>query len=718
MIRHGKPLRSLILNCRAASAVRSIYIPPRTSSRAATVEAPSEAALAQFEAIAKAQEQAPQQRPVGRPRGGRHRRTIAPARAAQAELNKKLVQVEQLTKSLEQEVRLREDQALQNEKLAQLEREKQIGEEDIDAVLGVIDEPRRSVAAIGDGSTDVARLKTSLFESSVSTDLPAAIADRLSPAALTMYTADERRQDWKALVANLQEHSYGLAGVSSSDFSYFLKAVPLSQRADVLPVLHEMASDAEIKLNKRAFDLTMAAYAHRGDVRTVTAFMDQMRADGIQPDAYTYGHLLKAHGKRRDLAASVTVLKQMQIEGVPPSLPLYTTLMHTCIKVQDYAQAFEVFDMMKFLGTSTNPDRAVYSSVIYAAAKTYNIERALDLYREMCDRGIEPDVDTYANLIYTCARAKKTHVRAWELLVEMRERGLKPNRNILNQMLYLCGATGELSFARAIFRQLCTSRDTYPDAFSLTCLLTTYANYNPGVFSPVLATAVGPKLRAAFFFNMDSHTDAPAEMIPPFLPQPMLLNKLQVLAESRALFKFFKDMKYSDSDSKFDLINDRTVYAYLTVPDKLTNEEEFMFRWRAETCVARVDAADQRTPRTHHLYTLAISSFARNQWSYEAARGLWVSRGEWRRHATGTYRLHMTPEQRRNSDFLFARGMVAYLARTERVQDALDVVVSSAGQFAWRAPHVQPLMEAAQAIEDKETLRQLRGIVAKTHRRS
>lgn len=715
MIRHGKPLRSFILNCRSPSASRSIYLPPRAPSRTTTPEAPSEAALAHLEAIAKSQQQT-SQRPTGRPRGGRHRRIIAPTRITQNDLNKKLAQVEQLTRSLEKEVRFREDQALQNEKLAQLAREKQVGEEDIDAVLDEIDGP--PMTAIGAGSTDVTQLKTSLFESPVSTDLPPSIVDRLSPAALTMYTADERRQDWKALVANLQQHPYGLVGVSSADFSYFLKTVPLAQRTDVLPVLHEMASEADIKLNKHAFDLTMAAYAHKGDVSTVTAFMDQMRATGIQPDAYTYGHLLKAYGKRRDLATSVAVLKKMQAEGVSPSLPLYTTLMHTCIKVHDYAQAFEVFDMMKFLGTSTNPDRAVYSSVIYAAAKTYNIERALDLYREMCDRGIEPDVDTYANLIYTCARSKKTHVRAWELLVEMRERGLEPNRNILNQMLYLCGATGELSFARAIFRQLCMSRDTYPDAFSLTCLLNTYANYNPGVFSPVLATAVGPKLRAAFFFNMDSHTDAPSEMIPPFLPQPMLLNKLQVLAESRALFTFFKDMKYNDNENKFDLINDRTVYAYLAVSDKLANEEEFMFRWRTETCVAQVDANDRRTPRTHHLYTLAITAFARNQWSYEAARGLWVSRGEWRRHANGMYRMRMTPEERVHSDFLFARGMVGYLARTERVQDALDVVVSSASQFAWRAAHVQPLMEAAQKIEDEDSLRRLRGIISKTHRKN
>lgn len=647
------------------------------------------------------------------------------------------MQLERFTNAIKKEIEIRDEQKVQAEKLKEAEKTKQIDEEE--AVDGIMD-----FLELPEGKEDMAmaaahrkklpesleEMKTTLFElPEASSLLPAAITERVGRQAIMQHISAANHQDWKALVSKLQET--GLSGVAEEDFSKLVYKVPLDQRADVLPQLHEMAWEAGIPLSKLVYDNTMAGYAHRGDTKTVRAFMEQMTADGLEPDAYTYGHLLKSLGKHKDLVSSVKALREMQLANIAPTLPLYTTLLQTCIKAKDYNQAFEVFDMLKFLGTNVHPDCEVYNSVIFAAAKTNNLERAMDLYREMQNNGVQPNVDTYATMIYTCSRNEKLHVRAWETLIEMYDRGIEPNRKILNHMLYLCGSTGELSFARAIFRQLCTNIETYPDSFSLTCLLKAYANYKPGFFSPVLSTAVGPKLRAAFFFNTDIAARVKADITPPLLPAPMLSSVAQVLAESRAVFNFYKDLTIKPdgkdgNESEWQkktravtraLINPHTVYAYLDIPCKLNHEAEFRWRWTHETTVAVVanpttGVPDTRTPRNNYMYTLAINAYAQHGWTQVHAQGLWESRGEWRRNPNSIYRTAMTPEERANSDFKFAQAMVAYLSKVNLLEDAVDIVKSTTKQFKWRKAHLLPVLDAAQAIEDEKTLHTLKGIIA------
>lgn len=733
MIRQGVSLRGVCFSNLPIQLRRSIYISSRGNSRRGPStttasldnDSSSSSLLSQFEKLdfsLNTPSSTAQQNQSNYRARGRSRRRISATKQEQAEIDRKLVQIERFTNALRKEIEHKDEISVQQDKLKEVEKvnvNAPVDDKVLDDIMELMELPEGGKST-GVPTQSIENMKTSLFElPSENSKLPVLVTERLGSSTVAKYLAASNYQDWVGLVENINKET-GLAGVTEEEFSRLVYAVPLDQRAQVLPLLHEMAWDANIPLSKRVYDNTMAGYAQRGDTKTVKAFLDQMQASGLQADSYSYGHLLKSLGKNHDLKSSVKVLRQMQSEGVPASLPLYTTLLQTCIKVNDFDQAFDVFDMLKFLGTDIHPDRAVYNSVIFAAAKTHNIERVLDLYREMTNKGILPDADTYSNLIYACARSERTHVRAWELLIEMYDKGIPPSRKTLNTMMYLCGATGELSFARAIFRQLCATPESYPDSFSFNCLLTAYANFKPGYFSPVLSTAVGPKLRAAFFYNMDIPSSVPAAITPPLLPYPMLSTVQQVLAESRAMFMFYKDMMNNNGgQQEVKLINDRTVYAYLTIPCKLNNEAEFRHRWTTETCVAAVTnpgdvnaGLDTRTPRNHHMYTLAISAYAQHGWTHSHAKGLWESRGEWRRNPDSVYRKSMSPSQRQSSDFIFAQRMAAYLAKVGMIEDAVDIVKSTAKQFCWRKGHVQPLLDVANEIEDDKSLRVLNGIVA------
>lgn len=92
-----------------------------------------------------------------------------------------------------------------------------------------------------------------------------------------------------------------------------------------------------------------------------------------------------------------------------------------------------------------------------------------------------------------------------------------------------------------------------------------------------------------------------------------------------------------------------------------------------------------RVPRTAHMYDVLISGHSKNQWSYEKAKGVWESRGEWRRNPFSTYRQQLDQEKRAKADFSFARRMVEFLARDKKLEDAVDLVRSSTKQFVWKS---------------------------------
>lgn len=554
-----------------------------------------------------------------------------------------------------------------------------------------------------------------LFEKQLS--LPEPVLERIGNTnAVTLLASEE--PNWGTVVKALYDDPRQVRDMEVKDVDQLIAMIPLDQRAELMPVMHEMMAESGVEPSKLTLDLTMAAYADRGLPVVVDSFMDELRARGFKPDDFTFGHVIKAYSKTNDLRACVRTLRQMQREGVEqPSKRVTTNLLQTCIKVGDFKQAEEIFSMMKYLSAETQPDRRVYNSMLLAAAKQHNVDRVLDLYREMTTRPIdplEPDMETLLTLIYACARDKKTHLQAWQYVLELQERKFPVTRKLINTLLYLCGSTGELSFARALFRQLCLHESSYPDSYAINCLLKAYVNYTPGFFSPVLTTTLGNQIRSAFLMSTSVKDESfdPHKM-PPFLSIPMLRNSQQAIWESRAIFAFFKE-------NHPDLLNDKIVLNYLAVPAHLGNLAEFRARYQEQTYLedsATNTATPKATPgimsRNHYVYDLAIKacsnvSAADPKNTLEFASEMWANRGKWRKTPNFT---NMSKQDRFQSDFLFARGMITTLANAGEINDAIDLLKSSIKQFNWKHHHIQPLINKLMQLDDTTSLATIRRLI-------
>lgn len=89
-----------------------------------------------------------------------------------------------------------------------------------------------------------------------------------------------------------------------------------------------------------------------------------MRKAGLQPDVRIYSMLLSTYGKAGRLTASLAVLKQMRKEGVKPNGHVYAGLMEACVVARQPGVAQDIFAQMTAQGLL--PDAVTYTLLIRA----------------------------------------------------------------------------------------------------------------------------------------------------------------------------------------------------------------------------------------------------------------------------------------------------------------------------------------------------------------
>lgn len=560
-------------------------------------------------------------------------------------------------------------------------------------------------------STGDKKSESRLFSSSRKGLLPSSIQKKISPSQAVQLLVAE--STWPEKISLLQNNG-GFSGVPVEDVGRFLHQIPLDVRALNVERLEEMVNEAGITLSASVTDALMAGYAQNGSPENVERLV-ALDSSSVSP--FTFGHLAKAYFKTRNIDEVGRVLDRMNEKGLAPTLPIYTTVIQACIQNRQYKRALKIFDNLKYMAVKTQPDVKLYNAMMLAASKERNINKVLDLFREMTSRAVDPlipDAESYNTLVYACSRDEKTQLQAWKYFIEMLDAGLSTGRHTMNALLYLCASTGELLLTRALFKQLCLRPESYPDGFALNCLFTAYSRYNPSTLSTVLESPYGPKIRSKVVIQTANDTPNPA-MMPPMLPLTILSPEM-ILAESAALVQFFSEkapqtlwvQKKASAST-----NSPVLFNFVHLPAKLGNFEEYKRRYLAHT-FSWVENKDTETktidtpvqlaiPRDTDVYRQALLA-ATDARDLDFARQVWEERGAWRH--TPAFRM-LPKEKRDTSDVRFARDMVKAFAACGEVENALRLVMSSCKYFRWRRVHLQPLIDICIEHEDFASLKEI-----------
>ncbi|XP_058769323.1 putative pentatricopeptide repeat-containing protein At1g26500 [Vicia villosa] len=121
--------------------------------------------------------------------------------------------------------------------------------------------------------------------------------------------------------------------------------------------------------------------------------------DWIKPDGVSYKHLISGFCEKGDLIEASKIWNLMVDEGFVPDVDAVEKFMETFFKVNQFGEALKLFEAMRLkrmdeLGVST------YRLVIKWLCKKGMMNRAHEVFDEMCERGILVDSLTLGYVVY------------------------------------------------------------------------------------------------------------------------------------------------------------------------------------------------------------------------------------------------------------------------------------------------------------------------------
>lgn len=194
-----------------------------------------------------------------------------------------------------------------------------------------------------------------------------------------------------------------------------------------------------------------------------------------------FNSLANAAGRLDSLERALEVLPLMTKHGVSPTAVTYTELLHVCRRVntrESVLRAEKLFDQMKRVGGMLEPDTRAYNAMlgIAAHAKPVQAERAVAFFEEMRDKHYQPDIYTYANLIYACSRSTYHYAQTFEYFAAALAQGFKADLHLYNILLNSCanGGKGDVANALHVF-QLMEAQGVQRDKYSYNTMLNVLA---------------------------------------------------------------------------------------------------------------------------------------------------------------------------------------------------------------------------------------------------
>ena len=151
-----------------------------------------------------------------------------------------------------------------------------------------------------------------------------------------------------------------------------------------------------------------------------------MQLSNIEPSSVTYGILIKAYGFANQLDNAFNAFIKMKESNLQPNDVTYGCLLDACIKNRKLDKALTVFEDMKKDNIVMNS--IIYTTLIKGYAQSYKLDEALKLYEEMKqNKQIAPtNVITFNSLIDCCVRCNNS-AKAVEIFTEMKERKVSPD---------------------------------------------------------------------------------------------------------------------------------------------------------------------------------------------------------------------------------------------------------------------------------------------------
>mmetsp|Transcript_89631 Transcript_89631/g.159154 ORF Transcript_89631/g.159154 Transcript_89631/m.159154 type:complete len:1023 (-) Transcript_89631:143-3211(-) len=219
---------------------------------------------------------------------------------------------------------------------------------------------------------------------------------------------------------------------------------------------------SSLKMTVSLYSLQMKVYAHSGMYSQACDLYDQIRADGVEPDAMMYGCLMKfavecnrtdllneisqkvpsldiqhymflirSAGQQFNVERALELFQQLKDSGLKPDVAAYNCVLDVCVKAGNIRQAHLLVKEMRQLNMV---DIITYNTLLKGFCSKGDFSGAKKVLQEIQDAGMKPNDVSYNSLINTAVSSGKFD-QAWDIVSEMEKKGIDPDRYTISIML-------------------------------------------------------------------------------------------------------------------------------------------------------------------------------------------------------------------------------------------------------------------------------------------
>lgn len=170
-----------------------------------------------------------------------------------------------------------------------------------------------------------------------------------------------------------------------------------------------------------AYSVMFTALGRARRAHDIRPLVDEMRANGVEFSAVTWGCLLNAYSNAKDVAAMFRVLDEMRASGLQPRHLEYGIVMAACARVGDRERVASLLKEME--AASIRPDLGHLTSLVVSCSRGKEEAQAREALAEIRRRGLRPDVVAYTGLM-GCLSGPEALVKAEAIVAEMEAAGV------------------------------------------------------------------------------------------------------------------------------------------------------------------------------------------------------------------------------------------------------------------------------------------------------
>ncbi|XP_050377989.1 pentatricopeptide repeat-containing protein At1g74900, mitochondrial [Argentina anserina] len=183
------------------------------------------------------------------------------------------------------------------------------------------------------------------------------------------------------------------------------------------------------------------------DYKSLWAFVARMKARRVGPGPRTFAIIAERYVAAGKPDRAVKVFLSMHEHGCPQDLSSFNTVLDVLCKSKRVEKAYNLFKVFR---GRFRADCVSYNVIVNGWCLVKRTPKALEVLREMVERGIEPSLITYNIMLKGYLRAGQVK-EAWEFFLEMKKRKCDIDVVTYTTLVHGFGVVGEIKKARRIF---------------------------------------------------------------------------------------------------------------------------------------------------------------------------------------------------------------------------------------------------------------------------